>query len=237
MTQAFPGVVRGFWMFVKGLKWLKQHPFCLLYLFMPSLLGLACMLGMGALFLEYRTDIVKALLFEPGSSWLWLALYFLCKGLLYLGALVLSLIFGLLLTNILAAPLYELVSVAVEKDVYGTAPSVSVWQAIRLIPEELKKALLILVCSVAVFLIPGLNVLGLLVTAFLLGWDVYDYPMARRGWSLRMRLACVIKDFWAILGLGLWLVVPLLHFVFIPIAVVGGTLLNLERTHAVSKPI
>ena len=235
MIEPLRELGRGAYTFVRGLKWLKKHPFYLLILFVPSFLGLALMLGAGALFLDYRADIVKALLFEPGSGWLWTFVYFICKGLLYLGAFVLALLLALLTVNIFSAPLYELVSIAIEKELRGKVDSLSFGKALLMIPEELKRVLLIVVCSMAVFLIPGLNAFALLVTAFLLGWDVYDYPMARRGWSLRVRLACVFRDFWAILGLGLWLIVPPLQFLFFPLAVVGGTLLNLERTQGVEK--
>lgn len=215
--------------FWKGVKWLRQHPFYLLLLFIPSLIGFGVMVGAWTLFVEYRTDLVRTLLFEPGNSWAWTLLYYLGKGLLYLTALVLVLLLGLLLTNIIAAPLYEVVSAAVERDVYGSVEEISFWKSLALIPEELKKVLLIVICSIAIFLIPGLNVLSLLATALMVGWDFYDYPMARRGWALRTRLAYVLKDFWKVLGFGFWLIIPLAQFIFVPLAVVGGTLMNLDR--------
>ncbi len=187
------------------------------------------MIGGWILFVEYRTDIVRTLLFEPGTGWAWTLIYYFCKGLLYFAALVMSLLFSLLLTNIIAAPIYEVVSSAVERDVYGSVEEISFWRSLALIPEELKKVLLIVICSLGLFLIPGLNVLSIFATAFLVAWDLYDYPMARRGWALRTRLAYVFKDFWRVLGFGLWLIIPLTQFVFVPLAVVGGTLMNLDR--------
>lgn len=220
---------RGSAYYWSGVRWLKQHPFYLFLLFVPSLLGLIFMAGAWILFVEYKTEIVRQLLFEPGAGWAWTFLYYAAKGILYLAALVLSFLTGLLTANVLSAPLYELVSCAIERDVRGSVAEISFWRSLRLIPEELKKVLLILLTSLAFFLIPGLNLLALLVTAFLVAWDFYDYPMARRGWPLRTRLRFVMKDFWAVLGLGLWLIIPLTQFVLIPLAVAGGTLMNLDR--------
>lgn len=222
-------LLRGSRFFWRGVRWLKEHPFYLFLLFVPSLLGLIFMAGAWILFVEFKTEIVRHLLFVPGTGWAWTFLYYLAKGILYLAALVFAFLTGLLAANVVSAPLYEYVSCAIERDVRGSVVEVSFWRSLRLIPEELKKVLLIFLCSLALFLIPGLNLLALFATAFLVGWDFYDYPMARRGWPLRTRLTFVRKDFWAVLGMGLWLIIPLAHFVMIPLAVAGGTLMNLDR--------
>lgn len=179
--------------------------------------------------MNYHAQLVRIFLFDPGNSWLWIILYYLAWIVLHIVAFALVLLLGLLLGNVAAAPIYDSISVAVEREITGRVIEISFWRSLRSIPEELKKVALIGALSVLLFLIPGLNVLALFAAAFLVGWDVYDYPMARRGWPLRQRLKLVRSDFWAIMGLGLWLVIPVLHFILLPMAIAGGTILNLER--------
>lgn len=235
MINPIRDLVRGSRLYWLGVKWLSQHPIWFLLLFIPTLLGLGLMAAALLLFWEYQADIMRTLLFEPGEGWLWVLLYYISKGLLYLAALGLSLLFGLLTTNVLAAPLYELLSCAVEKEKRGQVTEVSLWQSLKNIPEELKKVLLIMVLSLLFFMVPGLNLLGIFVAASLVGWDYYDYPMARRGWSLRKRLREAKQDYFAILGFGLWLVIPFVHFILMPMAVAGGTLMALERIDTIER--
>jgi uncharacterized protein involved in cysteine biosynthesis len=77
-------------------------------------------------------------------------------------------------------------------------------------------------------LIPGVNLFAGLIAAFLIGWDFYDFPLARRGWSFKERFNFVTKEFWTVLGFGLWLAIPFVHILLVPLAAAGGTILNLE---------
>jgi len=235
MMNPIRELARGSRLYWLGVKWLRHHPFWIFLLFIPTLLGLGLMAGSFLLFWEYQTEIMRGLLFEPGEGWLWVLLYYICKGFLFLAALGLSLLFGLLTTNVLAAPLYEQLSCVVEREKRGLVTEISFWQSLKHIPEELKKVLLIMLISLLVFMVPGLNLLGIFVTASLVGWDYYDYPMARRGWSLRQRLKEARQDYFAILGFGLWLMIPFAHFILMPMAVAGGTLMALERIDTIER--
>jgi uncharacterized protein involved in cysteine biosynthesis len=227
------GVVQDFWRgfrsFAVGVSWLKAHKSYFAVLAIPFLLGLIS-LGLGwGYFLSYQDTIFDWILFDRPQAWYWLAIYYVCKAILYISIVALFLLLALLLPSVVASPFYEWVSVAVERDLVGKAEDVSLWQAIKLIPEELKRLVFIICVSVAVLLIPGLNLLSIFVTAFLLGWDLYDIPLARRGWSFSARLRFVLDDFWAVMGLGLWLVIPFLQFFLMPLAVTGGTLLSIQH--------
>jgi CysZ protein len=235
MIHPIRELIRGSRLYWLGVKWLRQHPIWFLLLFLPTLIGLGLMAGALLLFWEYQTAIMRTLLFEPGEGWLWVLLYYISKGLLYLAALGLSLLFGLLTANVVAAPLYEQLSCTVEREKRGYVEEISFWQSLKYIPEELKKVLLIMIVSILVFMVPGLNLLGIFITASLVGWDYYDYPMARRGWSLRRRVQEARQDYFAILGFGLWLVIPFVHFILMPMAVAGGTLMALERIDTIER--
>jgi uncharacterized protein involved in cysteine biosynthesis len=73
---------------------------------------------------------------------------------------------------------------------------------------------------------------GLTVSSLFLARTLMDGPMTRRGYSFRAKMAvlknnpALIGGFGAAAGLVLWL--PVLNFVTMPAAVIGGTLLFLE---------
>lgn len=219
--------LRAYWW---GVAWLKKHPGYLALLFVPWLLGFVFMTTTFLLFMRHDTRIMAWLLIDFGQAWYWQPFYYLAWFFVYLGAILFSLLSGYLLANIIASPIYDIVSIAVERDIrHGQIEEVSLWQSIKLIPEELKKVTVILSLSLLLLVIPGLNILAVFMAAFLLGWDFYDYPLARRGWPFRQRIAFVWGDFWAVLGLGLCLMVPFVQLLLLPLTIAGGTMLNLER--------
>ncbi len=229
----FQELYRGLKTFTRGVSWLKDHPGYFILLFIPMIIAIM-VLGVGwGFFFGYQDQIFDMVLFAKPES-LWLApLYYLCKILLYVALFLLSFLTALLVANIIASPIYEIVSVAVEKELSGgRVEEVSLWSSIKLIGEEIKKALFILGVSILLLFIPGLNVISTFITAFLIGWNFYDYPLARRGLRFRERFRIVLGDFWAVMGLGLWLIIPFAQVVLFPLAVAGGTMLNIESTNA-----
>jgi len=226
LRELFRGL-KAFW---EGVSWLRHHPAYMALLFIPWLLGFFFMMGTFTLFIRYDDVIMSWLLFQPGENWFWLAFYYVAWVFIYVTTVALVLVGGLLFANVLAAPIYDIVSVAIERELrQGQVEEVSLWASIRLIPEELKKVFAILSISLFLLLIPGVNLFALFVTAFLIGWDFYDYSLARRGWSFRQRWDFVRGDVWAVMGLGLWLTIPFIQLLLMPLAVAGGTMLSLDR--------
>jgi len=220
---------RGFHVFVRGFRWLRAHPKYLTLLFIPMLLGfVGLILGMQT-FMSYDKVILGWILFAEPTVWYLQILYWVSYVILYLAAIVTTLLGAMLMTNVIAAPFYEIVSVAIEKDMRGTAgEELGLMGNIKIMLVELKKVAFILLINVLFLFVPFINIIAILVTAFLVGWDFFDYPVARRDWTFGNRLSFVLKHFWSVTGLGLWLIVPVLNFVLMPLAVAGGTILNLE---------
>jgi len=213
----------------RGVKWLIGHPIYLILLLIPSLIGLAGTVVAGSLFFKYHAALLSFFLFEPGQGWMWVILYYLAFFLFHVSALLAILLLGLTVSNVVAAPIYEAISQAIEDELYPGTQGLSFWQSFRLVPEELKKMLLIGFLSLVLFLVPGLNLLALIGAAFLVAWDFYDYPLARRGLRFRERLQVARGDAWAMLGMSLWFMIPIVQIILVPMAVVGGTLLGLEK--------
>ncbi len=231
---------RGIRAYVRGVRWLRSHPQYFVVLLLPFVVAAVGLYWGWQLFVDYQEALFAWMLpAKPESGWWQLALYYTGQFFLYLAFTVLSLVGSMLIASVVASPIYEWVSVAVERDFTGGhAIELDIWESLKLVVEELKKALFIMTVSLVLLFVPVVNVFGTLITAFLVGWNFYDYPLARRGWSFRRRLWFVTRDFWAVMGLGLWLIIPLLQLFFIPLAIVGGTILNLEsmqRQHLIDR--
>lgn len=220
---------RGFKAFLRGLHWLKRNPRYLFLLSLPTVIGLLSLTsGLGFIW-SYEDTIMAAILFDKPDSVFLITVYYMCKAFLYISFLILSFVLMILVINVISSPIYEMVSVAVEKDfIGGPVEEPSFWDSLKLMGAELKKVSFIFFVSLILFLIPGVNLLATLVTAFLVGWDFYDYPTARRGWGFSRRLRFVSKDMLSVTAFGLWLMIPFVQFFMMPLAVAGGTLLSLE---------
>ena len=220
---------RGFHAFIRGFKWLRSHPKYLFMLFVPMAIGFLGLIEGMNLFTTYADTIMSAALFAKPDVWYMLGLYYASYALLYVAAIVTTIISAILVTNVIASPFYEVVSVAIEREMTGAkGEDLTFMQNFKVMFVELKKVVFILTITVATLFIPMVNVIATIVAAFLVGWDFFDYPMARRDWSFRRRLGFVLSNFWSVTGFGLWLVIPFVNFIFMPLAVAGGTILNLE---------
>lgn len=223
--------LRGLQAYVRGVRWLKAHPKYFALLVIPWAVGLGAMVGGVTALLAHDERLMQTLLFTvtPTDTWWWHVLYQVSKVLLYFGLTVLTFLGALLLMNIVASPIYETISMAVEREVTGIdPPGLGLRGTVRVMLGEFFKVFFIFALSIILLLIPGFNVVCTLLAAFLVGWDFYDYPLARRGWSFGRRLRFVASEFWSVLGFGLWLVIPFVQVILLPLAVAGGTLLNLE---------
>lgn len=223
--------VKGFSTFLMGLGWLRKHPLRMVLLFIPMALAFFLLATGWGVFYKYHDPILNWVMFTRPESWWWLPFYYLSLAVVYGMIVVLGVLLFVLLVNVLSSPLYEIVSLAVEKDMYPerTVPELSLGQSLALVAEELKKVFFILLVSLCLLMIPGLNVITPFVTAFCVGWDFYDYPLARRGWHFKKRLKFVLSDFWTVMGFGCWFLIPGLQFFLMPLAVPSGTMLSLRH--------
>ncbi len=111
----------------------------------------------------------------------------------------------------------------------GTAIEIGFWGSIKLFKEEVKKFLVIGIISLVVLMIPGVNFFGIVFAGFLVAWDLYDYTLARRGFAWRQRVSYMRKDFFKILGFGLWFMIPFVSFLLVPLGIIGATKIALQR--------
>lgn len=222
--------------FTRGLAWYRQNPKYLFLVFLPIVLGVVCAFFGTALFFSYDDVLIDMILFAEPSAWWAIALYYLCKALVYVSFLVAVLVGSVLVVNIIASPIYDIVSMKVESDITGKAsPELSIVESLKLIGEELKKVAFISVISLALLVIPGINLFAMLATALLVAWDFYDFPFARRGMKFKDRIVFLKQDLWAIFGMGLWMMIPFIQFVMMPLAVAGGTMIAVRRIESLEE--
>jgi uncharacterized protein involved in cysteine biosynthesis len=200
-------------------------------LFVPWLYGILSFSSGFAWFVNHDDSLLAWFVTRPiqGAGFIsWLG-YYVFKVLIYLSALIFTATLATLVMSIASSPIYEVISGAIDREELGhAAPSLGWAAALRVAIAEVKKVFLILMVSFVFLVIPGVNLLATVAAAFLLGWDVFDYPLARRGWTLKQRRQLVLREFWAVLGLGLWMVIPFGQILTIPLAIAGGTRLSLD---------
>lgn len=239
-TNPFSRMAYGLSCYQRGVSWLFQHKKYLFLTFVPTIIGfIALSFGWGYFFVNLES-FMTLLMFEQPESWWGIGLYWVVYGMVFVGVLACSLVACLLLVNVIASPIYDYISLAVEKDQLGETTEIDLWASLKLMGEELKKVLFIAAISIVSLVltsfIPGLNLLALALTAFLLGWDFYDYPLARRGYSFKQRWQEVGQDAWSVGAFGIFLMIPFVQFILMPLAVCGGTLMALEGLAAREKP-
>ncbi len=227
--SAFSQLSRGFNSYVRGFRWLREHPSYFVLLMLPVAISMLVLVSCWGVLFHYHDQIFALILFAKPEVWWMLAFYYVAKAMLYFVLFVMSLVVYMLLLNVLAIPLYEVVSAAVEKDLTGRVQDeTSLWDSFRLMKEELKKVLFIIGVSMVLLFVPGINILSPLVAAFFIGWEFYDLTLARKKWSFKKRLHFVMTHFWSVTGLGLWLILPGGQMFLMPFAVVGASMLAVE---------
>lgn len=213
--------------FPRGIVWLFSNPKFMLLLALPMLFS-CVVIVIGWQWLPQVDDwVIAKYLFQKPNSWYLVWLWWFVRGLYIVLVRVFVLLFAVLLTNILWVPIYEWVSCGVEKTItQKPIPEMSLWKSLLLMKEELKKLIFILSISLVSLFI--FNAFAVFITAFLMGWDVMDYPLARRGWSFRQRFAYLWQHGFQAIGVGLWLVIPFVQFFIYPLSIAGGSLLTVE---------
>ncbi len=210
------------------------HPGLLMLSLLPFFMGVVGFAAGMTIFVLYGNSWMTSMLMGwfAGwqNDWFWLVLFWIIKTLMLVSLFLFSVLGSLVVVASVASPVNEYISVQIERELVGQpgANAVSLRQWPRVILGEFLKALAVITLPLMMLLIPGVNLFAGLVAAFLIGWDFYDFPLARRGWSFKQRVSFVTKEFWTVLGFGLWLAIPFAHVFLVPLAVAGGTILNLE---------
>jgi CysZ protein len=242
--------VRGLLYPVRGLVILRRHGGLARYWVPPIVLTFTALVASVVLSVRYSDDIVNLVWGMPsGDDWLSRlleALHVLLRSLAVLVGFALSLVAGILLANLFAAPFNDALSAAIEERETGVAsPPFSLSALLHDLARTLRLELLKLLIYVGVlgpllivsWLVPGVgsflySAFAALFTVVYFALDYLDWPAARRGYSVRRRIALLSVRPLTTLGFGvavsICLFIPLLNLFLMPLAVAGGTRLFLD---------
>jgi CysZ protein len=235
------GFLAGAHYLLMGLRWLPRaqiRSFVLIPLLVNTLLfGVAVWWGIK----EFNATLDWLLGYLP--AWLdWLR--WLLWPLFTLTVLFVSFYTFTIVANLIASPfnglLAERVEVMAKPDVLRS-PQRPLWQEIALAPlTEFKKFAYFLLWAIPLlllFFIPGINTLApfiwLAFGAWLLALQYMDYPMGNHGILFREQRRHLGHQRMLVMGFGsavmLLTLVPVVNFVAMPAAVIGATLMWVEK--------
>lgn len=234
---------------VRGLGWLTK-PGLRRYVALPLIIntllfGGLIYWGLGA-FDGLATDLNTYLAgwLPDWLDWLATALYWLLWPLFVVTVLVVVFYTFTLVANIIGGPFNGMLAEQVENLVHpahNRPPARPLWQEIAITPvAELKKLVYFIGWALpllVLFFIPLVNLaaplLWLAFSAWMLALQYADYPMANHRIDFKDQRRQLAKKRGLVLGFGamvlLLTLIPVLNFVSMPAAVIGATLLWVER--------
>jgi CysZ protein len=241
------------WKFhIRGIRFGFSHRSFLILSALPFLFTLALYIFAFYMFILHADDMLRMIWYVDagGSStllgWLYWTYIHVVKFLLYLILLVVMFYTFIVFSNVLASPIYDYISTKYEKMYHRTASPEQVAShrkgVLTVMKEEVKKALLMLVVPLPLFLIPVVGpVLSFIVAAVFIAWDYTDFSLSRDSPLLKDRMKAVWRYKFILLGFGCALLIPFLGLTIMPFAIIGSTKLYYDRikepSNIVSEPV
>ncbi|OEU49409.1 MAG: hypothetical protein BA861_03505 [Desulfobacterales bacterium S3730MH5] len=240
MFEAVRALSEGFRFHIKGIRFAFRHPSFLTLSTIPFLITLFLYILAFYLFTLYADDLLQLIWHIDSTEsskyveWLYWAYVHIVKYLLYIIVLVGMFYTFIVLSNILASPVYDHISTKYERIYHthyhpeqATSPAKG---ALRVMKEEVKKAVLMLVIPLLLVFIPLIGVfLSFVVAAVFIAWDYVDFSLSRDYPLLKDRIKAVWRNKFLLVGFGLPLLVPLLGLIILPFAIIGSTKLYFEK--------
>lgn len=250
-----PAPPRGVWggiaTFFSGLGFVVTRPRVWPWALVPVLVALVLTVLFTVLGISFGVDAFEAWGTAPADGGtLWPVLHGAAVIAIYLGAIAISLVLGLVLAQPLSGPALDRIVHLQERELGGvTYPDTPFWSAVgRSIAVTAATlvvgAPLLLAITVVDALVPPAVVitwpLKLCISALLATWNFVDYPFALRGAGIDQRFAWCKRHAGACLGFGLvaalLALVPLIGLLVLPVGVAGAArLVNLTEGDAASR--
>lgn len=204
----------------------------------PALINLVVFIATAA-FLLFNADwfMFDRPVEGPWYYYALLALWWLYRIILYPLLIVLSYFLSMMLASIVASPFIDKLSEKAERIFMGAAPQPEAagWRGLVVggakgIAMSAATTIPRVILVFGLGLIPGAGpILAALVGGYFVAVEYSDYALERRGYGVRQKLRVIWKHRRMALGFGVGanflLIVPVLNFIAMPVAVIGGTAL------------
>lgn len=231
--------LRGFFIPLQALKFIFKKPSLAFLAAIPFFLNLTIY----TVFVWYVQSQLGMLIqeilyrFPPWvPAWAAVLTQWIVKILVWLLLLLLSTFTFTLVGGILASPFNDMLTTKTLR-LLGSNNKIAELGVGQVVGLELKRSLvLFFVGVVAIFLgvVPFMQVPAFLLAAWIVAFEYFGYPVSKKSNSLSAIKLFMVKRPFLSLGFGSALVVmmalPLLGMVYIPLAVVGATLLYSQET-------
>jgi CysZ protein len=247
MLQAFRAFSQGARFHVRGIRFGLNHPSFLFLAVFPFLVTLTLYIIAFYIFVDYSDNLLE-MVWNPEtgeSSWImgWLHWIYthIFRWILYLIALVIMFYTFIVISVVLASPVYDYVSRKYERLSYGDALKENTTPSgnglLTVVKEELKKALVMLVIPIPLIFLPVVGtLLSFLVASVFIAWDFSDFSLSRDCPLLRDRMRAVWRHKWSLLGFGSPILIPFLGLILMPFAILGATTLYFDEMKQASGP-
>ena len=240
MFQSFSAFSDGSRFHVRGIRFGFSHPSFLFLAVLPFLVTVTLYIVAFYIFVDYSDDLLRMVWSpETGESswvmgWLHWSYTHIVKWILYLVVLVIMFYTFIVISIVLASPVYDYISVKYQRSYYQNAPEEEATSSgkglLTILKEELKKAVLMLIIPLPLFFVPVVGtLLSFLVASVFIAWDFADFSLSRDCPLLKDRLRAVWQHKWSLLGFGSPLLIPFLGLVIMPFAILGATTLYFDR--------
>ncbi len=244
-----PGTVgrftKGLFAPVRGLRFLLAHPRLLAYAAFPTFISIIVILALFFVGMHFAQSLVDHII-PVQNQWYWVVLSYAIQIVLVVALVIFGALVFYILAGIICAPFNEVLSQKTEQLLEGVKREepfsfglLTKDIAISL-KNEIKRTVImlgLLLFLLIVFLIPIVGkifylIFGNIITMLFLAYDNLDYPLARRRLPFTVKWRFIFRHFASCLGLGagalVWVVIPFLNFVVIPLTVVGATIVFCE---------
>lgn len=197
--------------------------------------------AMTTYFVGWIEGVITSLFQSAALGWLFDISYYIFLLLFGVVSLVAALYVAYILSIIIASPFNSLLA---EKTLQltGALPEepfkIGRWLSftVKMLVVALLKAVVFLIVGLIAFVIafiPGLNILSIYITLYMMSLDLFDYSLEAAGYNLTQRLGFGRNEVPMISGVSLALfvttLIPGLFFVLAPLGVVGASRIHAEK--------
>ncbi len=241
--------ISGFSYLLKGFGQLNR-PGLKRYVYIPLLINIVIYIIVISLAGHYFADLLQWIMTKLPSwlhwlDWLLWPLFILAAGIFIIYTFV-------VLANLIGAPFNSLLAEKLELLETGKKlnEDESIWSSVKDIPRSIKRQLAIIAYTIprvlillVLFLIPGINIVASILWFLFGGWTMalqyMDYPMDNHRIPFAQMRSQMRKANLRYLAFGcgtaVITLIPIINFVAMPAAVIGATLMYLDKESSSAK--